>query len=74
MIAGLWDVNDRSTAEMMGDFYERMKGGKSPAEALRSAKLEMLTAPGAYRHPYYWAPFQLFTRSDPFSRPSRASR
>jgi hypothetical protein len=59
---------------MMGGFYERVKNGKSPAEALRSAKLDMLKAPGAYRRPYYWAPFQLFTRSDPFSNRARASR
>jgi CHAT domain-containing protein/Tfp pilus assembly protein PilF len=74
VIAGLWDVNDRSTAELMGGFYEHVNNGESPAQALRSAKLDLLNAPGAYRLPYYWAPFQLFTRSDPFAKPSRASR
>ena len=74
VIAGLWDVNDRSTAEMMSDFYAHVKGGKSPADALRFAKLDMLKADNAYRRPYYWAPFQLFTRSNPFNNPWTASR
>src|SRR5262245_31450333 len=74
VIAGLWDVNDRSTAEMMSDFYAHVKGGKSPADALRFAKLDMLKAQNAYRRPYYWAPFQLFTRSNPFTNRWIASR
>jgi CHAT domain-containing protein len=72
VIAGLWDVNDRSTAELMSAFYAHVKGGKSPADALRLAKLAMLKTQSAYRRPYYWAPFQLFTRSNPFTNRSTA--
>jgi CHAT domain-containing protein len=61
VIAGLWDVDDRSTAELMDMLYEGIAGGQSPAGALRAAKLELLTRGGTFAKPYYWAPFQLFT-------------
>ncbi|HUS07049.1 MAG TPA: CHAT domain-containing protein, partial [Bryobacteraceae bacterium] len=63
VVAGLWDVNDASTARLMDDMYAGLDLGRTPAEALRSAKLHMIRSPGAYRKPYYWAPFQLYTRS-----------
>lgn len=61
VIAGLWDVNDRSTARLMGELYGRMARRERPAEALRAAKLKMLQSPGAYAKPYYWAAFVLFS-------------
>ena len=60
VIAGLWDVDDRSTAALMGQVYEKLADGSSPGEALRSAKLEMIRSGAATAKPYYWAPFQLF--------------
>ncbi len=63
VVAGLWDVTDASTAELMSDFYSRMVSGESPAQALRDAKLRMIHSTGAYRKPFYWAPFQLYTGS-----------
>jgi CHAT domain-containing protein len=59
--AGLWDVNDQSTATLMGTLYAGMVAGKSPAAALRNAKLSLIASPGNLRKPYYWAPFQLYT-------------
>jgi CHAT domain-containing protein/Tfp pilus assembly protein PilF len=66
VIAGLWDVNDRSTAALMDRLYAGLNAGRAPATALRDAKLELLHSAGPYRKPYYWAPFQLFTRSPAF--------
>ena len=60
VIAGLWDVDDRSTAALMGQVYEKLAEGASPGAALRSAKLEMIRSGTATAKPYYWAPFQLF--------------
>jgi CHAT domain-containing protein len=60
VVAGLWDVNDATTAEIMNSFYERVAAGEPYADALREAKLRMLET--AARKPYYWAPFQLYTR------------
>jgi CHAT domain-containing protein len=59
VVAGLWDVNDSTTAELMNNFYERIAAGEPYASALRTAKLRMLETA---RKPYYWAPFQLYSR------------
>jgi CHAT domain-containing protein len=60
VVAGLWDVNDMSTANLMSDFYGRLTHGSAPADALRDAKLKMVHSKGAYRKPFYWGPFQLY--------------
>ena len=62
VIAGLWDVDDSSTSGMMDGLYGAIESGKSPVEALRIAKLAMIHSDGAYRKPYYWGPFQVYTR------------
>ena len=57
VIAAGWDVSSARTKELMIAFYQQLKQGKSPAEALRLAELEMREkAP----HPYYWAGFEVF--------------
>ncbi len=61
VIAGLWDVSDRSTAEFMGKFYAHLKQGTAPADALRATKLEFVNSSTGFRKPYYWAPFQIYT-------------
>jgi CHAT domain-containing protein/tetratricopeptide (TPR) repeat protein len=55
----LWDVSDKSTAELMALFYRGMLGKKSlsPAAALREAQIAMWKTRG--RGPYYWAAFVL---------------
>ncbi len=60
VIAGLWDVNDRSTAELMADLYGELNRGKSPDEALRTAQLAMLRSHTVFRKPFYWGPFEVF--------------
>jgi CHAT domain-containing protein/Tfp pilus assembly protein PilF len=61
VVAGLWDVDDRSTAALMENFYARLADGDAPAAALRDAKLTMMKT-GTIR-PYYWGPLQVFTVS-----------
>jgi CHAT domain-containing protein len=61
VIAGLWDVDDRSTADLMDHLYARIAAGDPASRALRAAKLSMLAKGGNYGKPYYWGPFQLFT-------------
>ena len=58
-LATLWSVNDRSTAELMSDFYRELSDKQLPkAEAVRQAQLTLLKNPW-YRHPFYWAPYVL---------------
>jgi CHAT domain-containing protein len=56
----LWSVADKSTAELMSDFYGRLLGSKPvPASAaMRNAQLAMI-AGRKYSAPFYWAPFVL---------------
>ena len=61
VVGALWEVNDTSTPQLMDRFYAELTTGKSPDVALREAKLEFLHSSSAFRKPYYWAPFQLYT-------------
>jgi CHAT domain-containing protein/Tfp pilus assembly protein PilF len=59
VIASLWPVDDRATAELMKGFYRRfLREGLTPAASLRAAQLDMMKAP-RWRSPYYWAGFVL---------------
>ncbi len=62
VIAGLWEVTDVSTEQLMDRFYDELAKGASPDLALRAAKLSLLRG-SAFRNPFYWAPFQLYTGS-----------
>lgn len=59
VLASLWSVSDRSTADLMAAFYERLARGVSKDEALRQAQLHLLRSRGAASHPFHWAGFQL---------------
>jgi CHAT domain-containing protein/tetratricopeptide (TPR) repeat protein len=56
----LWSVADKSTAELMTDFYRRYLGStRTPAAgAMREAQLAMI-AGKKHSAPFYWAPFVL---------------
>jgi CHAT domain-containing protein len=56
----LWSVGDKSTAELMSDFYKRLltKQQPSPAAAMRAAQRQMIDGKH-YSAPFYWAPFVL---------------
>ena len=62
VIGALWEVSDESTPRLMDALYGGMQAGLSPAAALRQAKLGLLHGGGSFRKPFYWAPFQLYTR------------
>jgi CHAT domain-containing protein/tetratricopeptide (TPR) repeat protein len=57
----LWSVADKSTAELMTDFYKRYLGTAptaSASSAMRDAQLAMISGK-KYSAPFYWAPFVL---------------
>lgn len=55
----LWSVADRSTAELMSDFYRRLlTNNHAPSAAMRAAQQNMI-AGKKYSAPFYWAPFVL---------------
>ncbi|HST22002.1 MAG TPA: CHAT domain-containing protein, partial [Blastocatellia bacterium] len=56
VVASLWAVSDRSTADFMREMYSHIRAGATKRTALRRAQLSIKDA---YGHPYYWAPFVL---------------
>ncbi|HEV7681495.1 MAG TPA: CHAT domain-containing protein [Pyrinomonadaceae bacterium] len=59
VVASLWKVDDRATAELMTRFYTAMfRDNLPPAAALRVAK-ESLRREKRWHAPYYWAAFVL---------------
>jgi CHAT domain-containing protein len=65
VLASLWRVDDRATAELMERFYHHLRAGKPKAEALRAAQLDLLGAQSGHpgrnaAAPYFWASMQLF--------------
>lgn len=72
VLASLWKISDRTTAELMVRFYKHLKAGKTKDEALRSAQIELIRGPIEITNekgevekidasaPYYWAAFQLY--------------
>jgi CHAT domain-containing protein len=56
VLMSLWSLSDKETVKLMTDFFTLMAEGKSKAEALREAKLNMMKkAP----RPFYWGAFVL---------------
>jgi CHAT domain-containing protein/tetratricopeptide (TPR) repeat protein len=56
-VATLWRVTDRSAAAFMRDFYEEVRNGVPPTEALRRVRRTRLERSGAEAHPSRWAPY-----------------
>jgi CHAT domain-containing protein len=56
LVVSLWAVNDRSSASLMGTFYEVLRQGRSARASLRDAILKLKAE---YSNPYYWGPFIL---------------
>ncbi len=59
VVASLWAVDDRATAELMKLFYSNMlQRGMKTGEALRAAQNSIRQRP-EWRSPHYWAAFTL---------------
>src|SRR5204863_9228626 len=56
----LWSVADKSTADLMTEFYKRLlvSDNASSSAAMREAQLAMISGK-KYSAPFYWAPFVL---------------
>ncbi|MBN1821692.1 MAG: CHAT domain-containing protein, partial [Prolixibacteraceae bacterium] len=55
IVMTLWEVEDRSGAEIMAEFYKFLKAGKKKHEALRLAKIKHIeNADPVTAHPHVW--------------------
>ncbi|WP_299524921.1 CHAT domain-containing protein [uncultured Lutibacter sp.] len=60
LLVSLWKVNDKSTEELMSEFYKNYKKTGNKSEALHTAKLSYLNNESisvSKKSPYYWASF-----------------
>ena len=58
VVLSLWPVPDRPTRRLMLAFYQALRRGEPPADALRAAKAEVRRRyPRIYRSPFTWAAF-----------------
>jgi CHAT domain-containing protein/tetratricopeptide (TPR) repeat protein len=59
VLASLWQIDDKSTAELFAAFYTKLlREGARPSAALREAQLALLRS-SSRSAPFYWAPFVL---------------
>ena len=66
VLATLWEVDDRSTVEIMEGFYRHLDpSGRTgdQADSLVQVQRELRKSK-QYRHPFYWAPFVLVGQQD----------
>jgi len=78
LLPTLWKVDDASSAELMGMFYQALLGGYTKAAALSTAQRTFITharnsARSYLAHPYFWAAFQLIGDSGPLLRIAMSS-
>ena len=61
VMATLWEVDDRSSVQLMQQFYERLEdpGANADKSAALMLAQQQLRSTKGYEHPYYWAPFVL---------------
>ena len=58
VVASLWSLNDRATADIVTTFYDELANGTGKPAALHAAQLAYLERkdlPGYLKSPYYWA-------------------
>jgi CHAT domain-containing protein/tetratricopeptide (TPR) repeat protein len=59
IVASLWKVDDKASAELMESFYEAvLRQRMTPSAALRAAQVAMWKNP-RWKFPFYWAAFVL---------------
>lgn len=61
VITSLWNVNDKTTKNLMESFYKNLSNNKSVQTSLHQSKLEYLSSINSIMdaHPYYWSGFVL---------------
>ena len=56
VVGSLWPLDDKVSVELFGVFYESLKRGASPEEALATAQRAVARK---WKHPFYWAGLQV---------------
>jgi CHAT domain-containing protein len=59
LLLSLWDVDDRSTAEFMKEFYTELR----TASKINAFQVATKKVRDRYPHPYHWASFKFVARA-----------
>ncbi len=70
VLMSLWAVHDEASSQLMERFYYYIKKGNSISDALRSAKMEMISSKNL-SHPFYWAGFIAIGNANKIIFPNR---
>ncbi len=66
VVLSLWEIDEKTSAEIIHSFYENLAEGMPKNKALRQAKLDFLEKnPGELGIPYYWAGMILMGDASP---------
>lgn len=65
LVMSLWEIDEKTSAQIIESFYENLANGRNKNEALRQAKLDYLhQAKGELKNPYYWSGLVLFGETE----------
>jgi len=66
VIMSMWEIEDRSGAEIVKNYYKYLKRGATKSNALRKARLEYLENADMLRsHPYFWSSLVVYGNNAP---------
>ena len=66
VIMSMWEIEDRSGAEIIKNFYKYLKRGATKSNALRKARMEYLKNSDMLRsHPYFWSSLVIYGSNAP---------
>jgi CHAT domain-containing protein len=66
VIMSMWEIEDRSGAEIMKSFYKYLKNGATKSNALRKARISYLKKADMLRsHPYFWSSLVIYGNNAP---------
>lgn len=66
VVMSMWEIEDRSGADIIKDFYKYLKKGDNKSTALRKARLRYLKNADMLRsHPYFWSSLVIYGNNAP---------
>jgi hypothetical protein len=70
ILASLWKIDERSSAQIIANFFSNLYRGEDPDFALQHAKVQFLnTAHPEELHPFFWAGIELFGKPTRYQFP-----
>jgi hypothetical protein len=62
----MWEIEDRSGADIVKSYYKYLKKGATKSNALRKARISYLKNADMLRsHPYFWSALVIYGNNDP---------